>query len=120
VQQVFMNLLTNAAQAIEATGEIFLEARPMANGVSISVRDSGPGVTAELAGKIFDPFFTTKDVGEGTGLGLAISQRIVRSHGGRIELAPPEPGKAGAEFIVWLPIDPPEPPSQPDGQTGGL
>jgi signal transduction histidine kinase len=115
VQQVFMNLLTNAAQAIGATGEIFLEARPMANGVSISVRDSGPGVTAELAGKIFDPFFTTKDVGEGTGLGLAISQRIVRSHGGRIELAPPEPGR-GAEFIVWLPLDPPPPP--PDAPTG--
>jgi signal transduction histidine kinase len=107
VQQVFMNLLTNAAQAAGPDGEIFLEARPSANGVSISIRDSGPGVPPELAGKIFDPFFTTKDVGEGTGLGLAISQRIVRSHGGRIELAPPEPGK-GAEFIVWLPLDPPE------------
>jgi two-component system sensor histidine kinase HupT/HoxJ len=80
------------------------------------VRDTGPGVPPELAGKIFDPFFTTKDVGGGTGLGLAISQRIVRSHGGRIELAPPDPSRPGAEFIVWLPRDPPptvEKPSEP-------
>jgi len=63
-------------------------------------------VPPDLTTKIFDPFFTTKDVGEGTGLGLAISQRIARSHGGRIELAAAEPGR-GAEFIVWLPLEPP-------------
>jgi two-component system NtrC family sensor kinase len=67
-------------------------------------------VPAELATKIFDPFFTTKDVGEGTGLGLAISQRIARSHGGRIDLATRAAGQ-GAEFIVWLPL---EPPGEPD------
>jgi two-component system NtrC family sensor kinase len=106
VQQVFMNLLTNAAQAAGPGGTIFLDARPEAEGVRVSVRDTGPGVPAELATKIFDPFFTTKDVGEGTGLGLAISQRIVRSHGGRIELSPGPPG-AGAEFVVWLPRVPP-------------
>jgi signal transduction histidine kinase len=107
IQQVFMNLLTNAAQAAGPGGEIFIEAWPLAEGVSVSVRDTGPGVPPEVAGKIFDPFFTTKDVGEGTGLGLAISQRIVRSHGGRIELVPPDPNRVGAEFIVWLPTEPP-------------
>ena len=69
----------------------------------------------DLSTKIFDPFFTTKDVGEGTGLGLAISQRIVRSHGGRIERGPSEPGR-GVELIVWLPLDPaaePPPPKEP-------
>jgi two-component system NtrC family sensor kinase len=106
VQQVFMNLLTNAAHAASPGGEIFISARPEGEGVRISVRDTGPGVPAELASKIFDPFFTTTDVGEGTGLGLAISQRIVRSHGGRVELMPPLQGK-GAEFVVWLPCQPP-------------
>jgi signal transduction histidine kinase len=106
VQQVFMNLLTNAAQAAGPGGTIYLDARPDGDGVRVSVRDSGPGVPPELATKIFDPFFTTKDVGEGTGLGLAISQRIVRAHGGRIELLPAKPG-FGAEFVVWLPGVPP-------------
>jgi len=118
VQQVFMNLLTNAAHAAGRGGAIYIEAVPMADGVSISVRDTGPGVPAELAGKIFDPFFTTKDVGEGTGLGLAISQRIVRSHGGRIDLAPPEPGRQGAEFVVWLPLEPPGNLPQDGSQDG--
>lgn len=107
VQQVFMNLLTNAAQACGAGGNIYIDARPWEGGVAVRVRDDGPGVPAEVAGKIFDPFFTTKDVGEGTGLGLAISQRIVRSHGGRIELSPPDPARRGAEFMVWLPLEPP-------------
>ncbi len=106
VQQVFMNLLTNAAHAAGPGGEIFISTRSDGEGVRVSVRDSGPGVPAELASKIFDPFFTTKDVGEGTGLGLAISQRIARSHGGRVELAPKSLGR-GAEFVVWLPCQPP-------------
>jgi signal transduction histidine kinase len=111
VQQVFMNLLTNAAQAAGPGGSVYIDARPDGEGVRVSVRDTGPGVPAELATKIFDPFFTTKDVGEGTGLGLAISQRIARSHGGRIELGARAPGETGAEFIVWLPL---EPPSEPE------
>jgi signal transduction histidine kinase len=111
VQQVFMNLLTNAAQAAGPGGEIFIDARPDGEGVRVSVRDTGPGVPLELATKIFDPFFTTKDVGEGTGLGLAISQRIARSHGGRIELAARTVGQ-GAEFIVWLPLEPPGEPER--------
>jgi PAS domain S-box-containing protein len=111
VQQVFMNLITNAAQAAGPGGEIFVDVQKIADGVSVSIRDTGPGVPPELAGKIFDPFFTTKDVGEGTGLGLAISQRIVRAHGGRIELAPPDLQRPGAEFVVWLPLAPAEAPS---------
>jgi signal transduction histidine kinase len=110
VQQVFMNLLTNAAQAAGPGGEIHIDVRPLADGVSVTVRDSGPGVPLDLATKIFDPFFTTKDVGEGTGLGLAISQRIVRAHGGRIDLAPADAERPGAEFVVWLPLEPAEAP----------
>ena len=82
-----MNLLTNAAQAAGPGGEIFLTARARRRRACASAcATPGRACRAELATKIFDPFFTTKDVGEGTGLGLAISQRIVRSHGGRIEL----------------------------------
>ena len=105
VQQVFMNLLTNAAQAAGPGGEIFLTrgARGQRRARQ-RARHRGRACRPSCRRKIFDPFFTTKDVGEGTGLGLAISQRIVRSHGGRIELGPPERGR-GAEFIVWLPLD---------------
>ena len=112
VQQVFMNLLTNAAQAAGPGGQVFLSTRALDGGVEVRVRDTGPGVPPELAGKIFDPFFTTKDVGEGTGLGLAISQRIVRSHGGRLHLSDPDPARVGAEFVVWLPLQPPGDPGQ--------
>jgi signal transduction histidine kinase len=106
IQQVLMNLLTNAAQACgDGGGTIWVRAHRDGDGVRISVRDSGPGVPEAVRGHIFDPFFTTKEVGEGTGLGLAISSRIVKSHGGRIELVSP-PGQ-GAEFVVWLPREPP-------------
>jgi signal transduction histidine kinase len=107
IQQVFMNLLTNAAHAAGSGGTITIEAEPSDGGVAIRVRDNGRGVPPEIASKIFDPFFTTKDPGEGTGLGLAISQRIVKSHGGRIELMPNDPERPGAEFVVWLPLEPP-------------
>jgi len=104
LQQVFMNLLTNAAQAAGPGGTIWIETAAVSGGVTVRVRDDGPGVPAELTGKIFDPFFTTKDVGAGTGLGLAISQRIIKGHGGRIELMP---SPRGADFVVWLPLIPP-------------
>ncbi|HLH28296.1 MAG TPA: ATP-binding protein, partial [Acidimicrobiales bacterium] len=105
IQQVLMNLLTNAAQACGDRGTIHLDARRHDGGVRIAVRDTGPGVPEAVRGQIFDPFFTTKDVGEGTGLGLAISTRIVKAHGGRLDLVSP-PGE-GAEFVVWLPNEPP-------------
>jgi PAS domain S-box-containing protein len=106
IQQVFMNLLTNAAQACGPRGHIRIRAhRDEHGGAWISVADDGPGIPAEVRGKIFDPFFTTKEPGQGTGLGLAISVQIVKAHGGRIELVSP-PGQ-GAEFVVWLPPEPP-------------
>lgn len=120
VQQVMMNLLTNAAQAAGPGGWIAISGYPDSDGVRLTVRDSGPGVPEAARDKIFDPFFTTKEPGQGTGLGLAISARIVRSHGGRLELTSP-PGQ-GAEFTLWLPREPrpePERPERPDGPDSG-
>jgi PAS domain S-box-containing protein len=104
VNQVFMNILTNAAQAIKGEGNIWVRVarKPGGHSVAVSVRDDGPGIAPDVLEKIFDPFFTTKEVGEGTGLGLAISESIVRSHGGSI-VCESAVGK-GAEFIVTLPI----------------
>jgi signal transduction histidine kinase len=115
IHQVFMNVITNAAQAIRGPGRIRLRASVVpapagATGlggdrVRLVFMDTGPGVPENIRPHIFDPFFTTKDPGEGTGLGLAISEGIMKSHGGRIELCPPEKGW-GAVFLVELPISP--------------
>jgi two-component system NtrC family sensor kinase len=107
INQVFMNILTNAAQAIDGTGRVTVSVAPEGSGVRIAIADTGPGVAREIQEKIFDPFFTTKDVGEGTGLGLAISESIVRAHGGAIRCES-TPGQ-GATFIVTLPAQPPDP-----------
>lgn len=104
IQQVFVNLINNAAQAIAGTGKpgtVVVRARRWTDGVAVDVIDDGPGMTEELAAQAFEPFFTTKSEGEGTGLGLSISQGIVKEHGGRIMLAT-APGK-GATFTVELP-----------------
>lgn len=111
VNQVFMNILANAAQAIEGEGDIWITLRQVqAEGkptmAQISIKDSGKGMTSDVIEKIFDPFFTTKSVGKGTGLGLSISYGIVKQHGGEIQVKS-EPGK-GTEFIVTIPIDGPE------------
>ena len=108
INQVFMNILANAAQAIEGEGEIWIALRHLKDGgkperAQISIKDSGKGMTHEVAEKIFDPFFTTKSVGQGTGLGLSISYGIIKQHGGDIQVRS-EPGK-GTEFIVTLPIE---------------
>lgn len=105
MQQVFVNLVTNAAQAIASTnrpGTVTLAARRFHDGVAVDVRDDGPGMDAELARHVFDPFFSTKRGSDGTGLGLPISQGIVREHGGRITLST-EPDQ-GATFTVYLPF----------------
>jgi signal transduction histidine kinase len=102
LNQVFMNILTNAAQAIVSEGHIWITARHRDDRVCISMRDSGPGIPGEVLSKIFEPFFTTKEVGLGTGLGLAISLGIVRAHGGSIEVESP-PGE-GATFHIVLPV----------------
>ena len=106
INQVFLNLITNAAQALPASGgKITLITRDEAGGVAVDITDNGKGIAPEVLPKIFDPFFTTKEVGKGTGLGLSISFKIVEQHGGRITVAS-EVGK-GTKFTVWLPQEPP-------------
>jgi two-component system NtrC family sensor kinase len=105
INQVFMNLLINAMQAIEATsreGRIEIRTRAAGDEVIVEVADNGCGIPAGELPRIFDPFFTTKLVGEGTGLGLSISHGIVSDHGGRIEVES-TPGQ-GSRFRVVLPI----------------
>jgi two-component system NtrC family sensor kinase len=105
IQQVFVNLINNAAQAIASTGRpgtIVVRARRWLDGVAIDIIDDGPGMSESLAGQVFEPFFTTKPEGEGTGLGLSISQGIVKEHGGRIMLSSEEGG--GSTFTVQLPL----------------
>ena len=108
VNQVFMNILTNAAQAIGGEGWIEVRIEPVDDGraVEVAVTDSGPGIRPEVIAKISDPFFTTKDVGEGTGLGLWISENIVRAHGGSMKWTNGDAG--GAVFTVILPVRAPE------------
>ncbi len=103
INQVFLNLITNAAQAIgTAGGEITITTRPAEKGVAVEIADTGCGIPPEIISKIFDPFFTTKEVGKGTGLGLSVSYKIVQQHGGRIEVE----SKPGAtRFTVWLPVE---------------
>jgi len=102
VNQVFMNLLVNAAQAIPEHGTITLRSGCVDDKAWISISDTGKGVPKELMTRIFDPFFTTKPVGKGTGLGLSVSYGIVAKHGGHIDVQS-EPGQ-GATFTVWLPV----------------
>ena len=105
IQQVFVNLINNAAQAIASTGRpgnILVRARRWLDGVAIDIIDDGPGMSESLAAQVFEPFFTTKAEGEGTGLGLSISQGIVKEHGGRIMLSSEEGG--GSTFTVQLPL----------------
>ncbi len=111
LNQVFLNLIVNAAQAIEGQGHIRLstgtgrlEGR---DAVWIEVADDGCGMDEATQRRIFEPFFTTKPVGKGTGLGLSLSFSIVKKHGGRIELES-QPGE-GTRFRVWVPVDGPAP-----------
>jgi len=102
LQQVFLNLLLNAVQAMPDGGTLTVRATPCGEGgVRVDVIDTGVGIPEENLGKIFDPFFTTKEPGQGTGLGLAVSFGIVERHGGRLTVAS-EVG-AGTTFSVVLP-----------------
>jgi signal transduction histidine kinase len=106
INQVFLNLITNAVQAMpEERGTITLTSRKDGEGVAVDVEDDGAGIPPELMPKIFDPFFTTKEVGKGTGLGLSISYKIIQQHGGRISVES-TPGQ-GTKFTVWFPLAPP-------------
>jgi two-component system, NtrC family, sensor kinase len=102
MNQVFMNLLVNAAHAIESRGDITIRTGCQGDEVWIDIADTGKGIAPEHLNRIFDPFFTTKPVGKGTGLGLSLSYGIVHKHHGRIEVQS-EVGK-GTTFRVWLPI----------------
>jgi two-component system NtrC family sensor kinase len=102
LNQVWMNLLINAAQAVGAAGEVKVSTSCEGDMVVVVVSDTGCGVPAEQISKIFDPFFTTKSVGEGTGLGLSISYGIIERHQGTITAAS-QPG-AGTSFTVKIPV----------------
>jgi two-component system NtrC family sensor kinase len=119
VQQVFVNLISNAAQAIASAGrpgKVIIRGRRRDDRLTIEVIDDGPGMPPEVAARVFEPFYTTKPEGQGTGLGLSISQGIIKEHGGRV-LVTTSPG-SGATFTVELPlggpaITPAEPPAAP-------
>ncbi len=106
LNQVFLNLLVNAGQAITPPGEIVLRCWHDDFFASASVSDNGKGIPPEIMERIFDPFFTTKEVGQGTGLGLSISHEIVKRHRGEI-LVESAPGR-GTSFTVRLPLTPRE------------
>lgn len=103
LNQVFMNILSNAVDAISGEGEIIIKTfQPDPDHVAVKIKDNGMGISEENLKKIFDPFFTTKVVGEGTGLGLSVTQSIIRKHHGVIEVTS-ELGK-GTEITLILPI----------------
>ena len=104
LNQVWMNLLVNAAQAVSGEGgEVRITTQVVEESVVVSIEDTGCGISPEHLNRIFDPFYTTKPVGEGTGLGLSISFGIVERHGGTIKVQS-RPGE-GTTFTITLPID---------------
>ncbi len=111
INQVLMNILSNAVHAIDGNGHIWISTQPLKTSsdrkgkIQISIQDSGKGMNSETLDKVFDPFFTTKGVGQGTGLGLSISYGIIQNHGGEI-LVRSEVG-VGTEFTILLPVYPP-------------
>ncbi|WP_114974110.1 response regulator [Rhodoferax ferrireducens] len=107
LNQVFMNLLINAAHAIKERGTITVRTGVVNDWVWVEICDTGAGIPEDIMNRIFEPFFTTKPVGSGTGLGLSLSYGIVRKHGGRIEVRS-ELNK-GSSFTVHLPVNPANP-----------
>ncbi len=103
IQQVVLNLLLNARDAMPDGGDLTIETRQADGDVAITIADTGSGIDAGTAEHMFDPFFTTKPAGMGTGLGLAVCYGIVTAHGGRIELAAGSP--KGTIFTIYLPTD---------------
>jgi signal transduction histidine kinase len=102
LNQVFMNLLSNAFHAVQEKGEVWIRTRCDSGAVEVEVEDNGGGIPKEHLNRIFEPFFTTKPVGQGTGLGLSISYGIIEQHHGRIQVSS-SPNK-GSVFVVRLPI----------------
>ncbi len=102
VNQVFMNILVNAAQAIKTKGEITIRTRSINGDVEISINDTGVGIPPEHLARVFDPFFTTKEVGKGTGLGLNVAYNIIKKHHGSIDVTS-KLGE-GTTFTIRLPV----------------
>jgi len=102
LNQVFLNLFTNAAQAMEAQGRLHIKSWHADGDIHVSVADNGKGIPEDILTRIFDPFFTTKPVGEGTGLGLAITHQIIQQHGGEIRVES-RVGE-GTHFHIRLPV----------------
>ncbi len=102
INQVFMNILLNAAQAIEEQGEISVKTWSENGSVWVTISDNGAGMPPEVLLRIFEPFFSTKDVGQGTGLGLSVSYAIIKEHGGRIEVE--SEVAQGTTFTLQLPL----------------
>jgi two-component system NtrC family sensor kinase len=104
LNQMWMNLLVNAAQAISSDGgEVRVATRLEVEAVRVSISDTGGGIAPEYLNQIFNPFFTTKPVGEGTGLGLSIVHKILKGHGGSIKVRTTP--KKGSVFTLTLPLD---------------
>jgi signal transduction histidine kinase len=100
LEQVLLNLLLNAGDAMGGRGRLEIAARPRADGVEVDVLDRGPGIPEADLSRVFDPFFTTKPPGAGTGLGLSICHRLVESFGGTIEAANREGGGARLRLVL--------------------
>lgn len=115
LNQVFMNILYNAIQAIQGAGVITVSTRREDGWAVVAISDTGRGIPAEIQNRIFDPFFTTKKVGEGTGLGLSISYGIIEKHGGHIELES-EVGR-GTTFTLYIPLKQATPDSAIEDRT---
>ena len=106
LEQIFINVIDNAIDAMGKDGTLTVSAQSWKTGVRVSITDTGPGMDQETLRQVFDPFFTTKKVGEGTGLGLAICFTILEKLGGRIDVQS-EPGH-GTTFNIFLPAEPPQ------------
>ena len=103
LNQVFMNILVNACQAIETKGVITISTQLKDGNLVVKIKDNGKGIKKENLNKIFDAGFTTKSVGVGTGLGLAISSKIIQKHNGKITVNSEE--SVGTEFIITIPAE---------------
>jgi len=103
LNQVFMNILLNAVQAIDTRGEIRIKTWTEDNNIFVSIADTGCGMSSEVVNRIFEPFFTTKEVGKGTGLGLSVSYEIIKKHGGEIKVD--SKPKEGTTFTVKIPVE---------------
>jgi signal transduction histidine kinase len=102
LSQVWMNLMVNAAQAMDSQGDLWITTRQDGDHVVVRFRDNGPGIPEDIIPKLFDPFFTTKSVGEGTGLGLSIVHGIIERHSGEIKVE--SQMGVGTSFTIRLPI----------------